>query len=381
MGWFIVRIPIGEKMDDIIPVTKSDLPSIDEYVGYLKQIWKTRILTNYGEFGKDFEEKLAEYLDVRYAITVGNATLGLQVALRALNIKSGSDIITTPFTFAATTNVILYEGFKPVFADIKKDTYCIDPDNIERKIGRNTSAIMPVHVYGNPCDVDRIQQIADKNHLKVIYDAAHAFGVKYKGKSLASYGDISVLSFHATKLFQTIEGGAVITNDKDIADKIKLLRNHGIRSEEDVEVPGINAKLNEFQAVMGLCNLVTIEERIKEREKLYMRYKNNLSSEDIEFQNIKADKYNYIYMPVVFQSKVIRDMVYNGLAKENIKCRKYFYPLTASYSYFKMDMVKKYRLLNAQDISDRVLCLPLYTDLGVKNVDMISDKIKRIIKS
>lgn len=368
-------------MDDIITVTKSDLPPFDEYIFYLEQIWKTRILTNYGELGKDFEEKLAEYLGVKYAITVSNATLGLQIALRALNIKRGSDIITTPFTFAATTNVILYEGFKPVFADIKKDTYCIDPDDIEKKIGPNTSAIMPVHVYGSPCDVDKIQQIAYKYHLKVIYDAAHAFGVTYKGKSLASYGDISVLSFHATKLFQTIEGGAVVTNDKDIADKIKLLRNHGIRSEEDVELPGTNAKLNEFQAAMGLCNLETIEERINERGKLYMRYKKNLSSKNIEFQNIKADKYNYIYMPVLFSSKIVRDTVYNKLAQENIKCRKYFYPLTASYSYFKSDMVKKYRLVTAKDISDRVLCLPLYTDLGIEKVDMISDKIKLIINN
>ena len=367
-------------MDNIIPVTKSDLPPFDKYVGYLKQIWETKILTNYGEFGQDFEDKLADYLGVKYVITVANATLGLQIALRALNLKRGSGIITTPFTFAATTNVILYEGFKPVFADIRKDTYCIDPEDIERKIGSNISAIMPVHVYGNPCDIERIQQIADKNHLKVIYDAAHAFGVTYKGKSLASYGDISVLSFHATKLFQTIEGGAVITNDKILADKIKLMRNHGIKSEEEVELPGTNAKLNEFQAAMGLCNLETFEERVNERKRLYMRYKSNLSNEDIEFQTLKSDKYNYIYMPVVFRSKDIRDKVYGNLANENIKCRKYFFPLTASYKYFKIDMIKKYKLFNAKQVSDKVLCLPLYTELGIKNVDVISDKIKLIIK-
>ncbi len=367
-------------MVDIIPVTKSDLPNIDDYITYLKEIWKTGILTNYGELGKRFEEELAEYLGVKYAITVANATLGLQLSLRALDIKRGNEIITTPFTFVATTNSILYEGFKPVFADIKKDTYCIDPDDIERKISPKTSAIMPVHVYGNPCNVDRIQQIAEKRHLKVVYDAAHAFGVTYKGKSLAMYGDISVLSFHATKLFQTIEGGAVITNDKNVADKIKLLRNHGIRSEENVELPGTNAKLNEFEAAMGLCNLVTVEERIKKREKLYDRYKNNLSGEDIEFQNIIADRYNYIYMPVVFRSKKLRDKIYNNLAHENIRCRKYFYPLTSNYSYFKVDMVKKYKLINAKYISERVLCLPLYTDLSLENVDIICNKIKMLLK-
>ena len=238
-------------MKELIPVTKSDLPPIDDYIVYLKQIWRSGILTNYGDLTKQFEEKLADYLGVKYVVTVGNATLGLQLALRALDVKTGSEIITTPFTFAATTNIIVYEGFKPVFADIDQDTYCINPDDIERKITLSTSVILPVHVYGNPCDVERINKIADENHLKVVYDAAHAFGVTYKGNSLASYGDVSVLSFHATKLFQTIEGGAVITNQKDIAEKIKLLRNHGIKSEDEVLIPGINAKLSEFEAAMG----------------------------------------------------------------------------------------------------------------------------------
>jgi dTDP-4-amino-4,6-dideoxygalactose transaminase len=368
-------------MKELIPVTKSDLPPIDDYIAYLKQIWRSGILTNYGDLTKQFEEKLADYLGVKYVVTVGNATLGLQLALRALDVKTGSEIITTPFTFAATTNIIVYEGFKPVFADIDQDTYCINPDDIERKITLNTSVILPVHVYGNPCDVERINKIADENHLKVVYDAAHAFGVTYKGNSLASYGDVSVLSFHATKLFQTIEGGAVITNQKDIAEKIKLLRNHGIKSEDEVLIPGINAKLNEFEAAMGLCNLMTIEGRIKEREKLYVRYKSNLSNEAVKFQELRSDRYNYIYMPVVFQSKEIRDSIYKSLGLENIKCRKYFYPLTASYVYFKEDMIEKYGLLNAKDISNRVLCLPLYTSLGVDNVDKISDMIKIIMKN
>ena len=366
----------------MINVTKSDLPSLEKYTEYLEKIWSTRWLTNNGEFVQLLEKRLEEYLKVKNLVLITNGALALQLALKALYIKG--EIITTPFTFSATTNVILWEGFTPIFADIDAETFNINPKDIERQITDKTSAILAVYIYGNPCHVEELQKIADKYDLKLIYDAAHAFGVEYKNQSVLNYGDLSTLSFHATKLFHTIEGGAIIANDDKIIEKLKLLRSFGITSEEEVVLPGINAKMNEFQAIMGLCNLENIDEKIHHRKIIYDYYKEKLSGiTDIIFQKIITSKYNYGYMPVCFENIEIRDKIYSELIKNGIKPRKYFYPLTSDFDYFKekdIGIVKKNELKIATYISDRILCLPLYPDLEIEIVDKIIHIIKKVIK-
>jgi dTDP-4-amino-4,6-dideoxygalactose transaminase len=355
-----------------INVTKSSLPELEKYVGYLKKIWSTKWLTNDGEFVQLLERKLEEYLKIEDLVLVSNGTLALQLAIRALDLKG--EVITTPFTFAATTNVILWEGLTPVFADIDPETYNIDPKEVVKKITKKTSAILAVHVYGNPCYVGDLQKIANKYGLRLIYDAAHAFGVEYEDQPISNYGDISTLSFHATKVFNTIEGGAVVAKDSFLSEKLRLLRNHGIKSEEEVVVPGINAKMNEFQAAMGLCNLENIDERFQQRRTMYEYYKEELS-EHVKLQRIIASKYNYSYMPVCFENAGERDQIYSELVRNGIKPRKYFYPLTVNFDYFKarnLDLVKKYDLVEASGISNRILCLPLYPDLGTENVRRIA---------
>jgi len=359
----------------MITVTKSDLPPLEKYVHYLEKMWSSRWLTNNGEFVQLLEKRLAEYLKVKNLILVSNGTLAIQLALKAYDL--GGEVITTPFTFAATTNVILWEGLKPVFADIDFDTFNIDPKDVERKITNKTSAILAVHVYGNPCYVEELQEIADKYNLKLLYDAAHAFGVEYNNQSILNYGDLSTLSFHATKVFHTIEGGAIAAKDEDLVEKLQLLRNHGIKSEEEVIVPGTNAKMNEFQAAMGLCNLEDIDEKIQRRKKIYEHYKEELSKH-VKFQKIIASKYNYGYMPVCFKNLGKRDEIYSELVKNKIKPRKYFFPLTTNFDYFKKngaDLVKTYNLKEALDISNKILCLPLYPDLEIESVDRVVEII------
>jgi len=281
--------------------------------------------------------------------------------------------------------VILWENCKPVFVDIDSETFNLNSKEIESAITDKTSAILAVHVYGNPCYVERLQNIATKYNLKLIYDAAHCFGVQYNGQSVLNYGDITTMSFHATKLYHSIEGGAVVTQDNELAEKLKLLRNFGIVSEEKVVLPGVNAKMNEFQAVMGLCNLEDIDERIIKRKQVYEHYQEKLADmPGISFQKIIASRYNYIYMPVCFENNQIRNKIYSDLLnKYNIKTRKYFYPLTADFDYF-LDSKNNYTLnknkLNiAHSVSDRILCLPLYTDLSIDTVDTIVRLIKEII--
>jgi len=368
-------------MRETITVTKPDLPPLEEYVKYLKVIWESRWLTNNGEFVQLLEKKLKEYLKVKNLVLLSNGTLALHLAIKALDIKG--EVITTPFTFSATTNVILWEGLKPVFADIDPETFNIDPEDVRRKITDKTSAILAVHVYGNPCYVEELQEIAEKYNIKLIYDAAHAFGVEYKNKSVLNYGDISTLSFHATKVFHTIEGGAIVVRDEDLLEKLQLLRNHGIKSEEEVLLPGTNAKMNEFQAIMGLCNLEYLDEKIRLRKERYEYYKEKLSDLPVKFQKIIASKYNYIYMPVCFRDVNERDRVYAELLKNGIKSRKYFYPLTTEFDYFKnkgVNLTEKYNLKVALDISRRVLCLPLYPDLEISDVDNIVSIIKELVK-
>lgn len=361
----------------MIYVSKPTLPDIEDYIKIVKEIWERDWLTNNGQVLRELELSLGNFLEVKNISLVTNATIALSVALAGMAIEG--EVITTPFTFAATTNVLLWHGLKPVFADIDPETYNIDPEDVERKITKNTKAIMPVHVYGNPCDVVALRKIAKKHNLKIIYDAAHAFGVKYKGKSLSSYGDASVLSFHAVKLFHTIEGGAIVTNSKKYHNIFKLVRNFGIKSEEEVVLPGINAKMSEFQAAMGMCNLKNIRNNILKSKKLYEIYKEGLKNYGIKFQKIVTPDYNYIYMPVCFDTKKKRDLVYKTLENNGYASRKYFYPLTSDFGYFKgQDLNKKYNLKNAKYISDRILCLPMYPDLEKKHVDKIIGIIRSI---
>jgi len=362
-----------------VPVTKPDLPPLEKYIEYLKKVWATRWLTNNGEFVQSLEIRLEEYLNATNLLLVANGTLAIHLALKALEIKG--EVITTPFTFAATTNVILWEGLTPVFADVDPETFNIDPEDVEKKITDKTSAILAVHVYGNPCYAEELQEIADKYNLELIYDAAHAFGVEYKNQSVSYYGDISTLSFHATKLFHTIEGGAIVVKDENLLGKLRLLMNHGIKSEEEVIFPGTNAKMNEFQAAMGLCNLENIDEKIQLRKKIYERYKKGLRDiENMKFQKVIASKYNYNYMPVCFEGVKKRDKIYSELIKNGIAPRKYFYPLTVDFDYFKgegVNLAEKYKLNVASDIAESVLCLPLYPDLESDAVDNIVNIIKR----
>lgn len=365
----------------MITVTKSDLPDLGEYIEYLQKIWASRWLTNNGEFVQLLERRLEEYLKVKNLGLVANGTLALQLALKALDIKG--EVITTPFTFATTTNVILWEGLTPVFADIDPETFNINPKDVEKKITDKTTAILAVHVYGNPCYVEELQEIADKYNLKLIYDAAHAFGVEYKNQSVLNYGDLSTLSFHATKVFNTIEGGAIIIKDEELFEKLKLLINHGIKSEEEVVIPGINAKMNEFQAAMGLCNLENIDEKIQLRKKIYEHYVGELADTTVKFQKIIASNYNYIYMPLCFEDTKKRNGIYSELIKNGIMPRKYFYPLTVDFDYFKekgVNLVEKHSLNVASDITNRVLCLPLYPDLEMAAVDNIVSIINRLVK-
>jgi len=365
----------------VINVTKSDLPELEKYVDYLKGIWSTHWLTNEGELAQLLKERLEEYLRVKNLVLVANGTLALQLAIRVLQLKG--EIITTPFTFSATTNVIVWEGLTPVFVDIDPDTFNIDPMQVEKEITGKTSAILATHVYGNPCYVEELAEIAARHNLKLIYDAAHAFGVEYRNRSVLDYGDISTLSFHATKVFNTIEGGAIVAKNEELFERLKLVRNHGIKSEEEVVLPGLNAKMNEFQAAMGLCNLENIDKNIQLRKGIYEHYKEKLAQTHIKFQEIIASKYNYIYMPVCFENIQKRDEVYSELVKNGIKPRKYFYPLTANFDYFKekgIDLVEKYDLKQASDTASRVLCLPLYPDLDISVIEDIIRIIKRLTR-
>jgi dTDP-4-amino-4,6-dideoxygalactose transaminase len=365
----------------MINVTKPSLPSLRKYVEYLERIWNVRWLTNNGELLKALESRLREYLKAQNVVLVSNGTLALHLAFRSLKLKG--EVITTPFTFAATTNILVWEGLTPVFGDIDKHTFNLDPSDVENKITDKTSAILAVHVYGNPCDVHELQKIAKKHDLKLIYDGAHAFGVEYDAKPITDYGDITTLSFHATKVFNTIEGGALVVKNKEIAKEISLLRDHGIASEEHIELPGTNAKMNEFQAAMGLCNLDDIKDKIQKRKKIYELYRQELEG-NVVFQRIMASKYNFSYMPLCLKNFRQREETCSELVRNGIKSRKYFFPLTAEAEYFKnagVNLVSKYCLREAFDISRRVLCLPLYPDLQMRSVRRIVRIMKTVMDS
>lgn len=347
-----------------INVTKAFMPPFEEYEVYLRRIWDTEMLTNQGPLLEEFEAKAKAFLGVKNFHFVTNGTLALQMALRALDIKEG-EIITTPFSYVATTSAILWERYTPIYVDIDSETYCIDVNKIEAAITPNTKAIMAVHVFGHPCDVERIEEIANKHKLKVIYDGAHAFGVEYQGKSLLAYGDISTCSFHATKLFHTIEGGCVIPRDKSVSNKLELIKRFGHSGDEHFML-GINAKASEFQAAMGLCNLNHVGAVIASRKVLAEHY-DTLLKQTIMRPQIKAGKHNYGYYPVVFKDEETLKRVVDALQAAEIHPRRYFYPALNRLPYIQNPQSCPI----AEDIAIRILCLPLYDELLSEDIDRI----------
>ena len=358
-----------------ILVTRSSMPTFEEYCEEIKDIWDSRWLTNMGPKHKKLQADLTDYLGVNSIDLFCNGHMALEMAIGAMGLTG--EVITTPFTFASTTHAIVRNGLKPVFCDIDSVTYTIDVTKIESLITDKTSAIIPVHVYGNMCNVEEIERIAKQHNLKVIYDAAHAFGVKYKGKGIGNFGDASMFSFHATKVFHSIEGGAVCFSDKVFGEKLYKLKNFGIATQETVEFVGGNAKMNEFSAAMGICNLRHIDDEIAKRRIAVERYRERLGGiEGITLCPIQENvETNYAYFPVVFDKDVFglsRDEVMESLSKQGIGARKYFYPLTNSFDCYDYDVSSTPVAL---DISKKVLTLPLFADLTVEDVDRICDVI------
>ena len=349
-----------------INVTKSFLPPLEEYEEYLQQIWKNGQLTNQGPLLCELQEKLEAYLGVANLHFVTNGTLALQVALRALGITEG-EVITTPFSYVATTSSILWERCKPVFVDIEPDTFCIDANKIEAAITPATTAIMAVHVFGFPCNVEKIEAVAVNHNLKVIYDAAHAFGVEYRGKSLLAYGDIATCSFHATKLFHTVEGGAVIAKDPAVSEKVELVKKFGHRGDDHVML-GINAKASELQAAMGLCNLKYIDDIIRKRKAIFELYNSRLAG-ILKTPIIKdGTKHNYAYYPVTFKTEEELLNTVQVLKTENVFPRRYFYPSLNLLPYVDMGPVCPV----SEAVAKTILCLPLYSDLDLADAERIT---------
>lgn len=365
-------------MNENIFVTQASLPPFEEYIQEIREIWETHRLTNMGAKHVGLNDDLKAYLDVDNIELLSNGHMALELSMQALNLKG--EVITTPFTFASTTHAIVRNGLKPVFCDIKSSDFTIDENKIEALITDKTSAIVPVHVYGNICNVEAIDKIAKKYNLKVIYDAAHSFGERYKGVAVGNFGDVSCFSFHATKVFNTIEGGAACYRDKELGLEIYRLKNFGIRGPEVVDGIGANAKMNEFSAAMGICNLRHLPEQLEKRKKCYERYVSNLEGvEGIQINCIQSQvESNYSYFPVIFEDEygLTRDEIFDKLAEHNFYARKYFYPLTNMFDcYAGMYDVSETPI--ALDISKRVLTLPFYADLDFETIDKICDIIRR----
>jgi dTDP-4-amino-4,6-dideoxygalactose transaminase len=362
-----------------IYVTQPALPPLDEFVEYLKVIWDTKILTNNGPFHQQFEKELAEHLGVKYVSLFSNGTLALVTALQALRITG--EVITTPFSFVATTHALWWNNIKPVFVDIEPDYFNIDPGKIEAAITPLTTAILPVHVYGNPCNVEAIQKIADTYGLRVIYDAAHAFGVRINGDSVLNFGDLSVLSFHATKAFNTIEGGAIICHDEKTKKRIDFLKNFGFADEVTVIEPGINAKMNEIQSAYGLLQLKYIDAFITKRKVIAEFYRNNLDGiKGIRvLSDIESVDHSYTYFPVLVNELKYgesRDSLYERLKSKDIFGRRYFYPLISQFPTYKaLPSAKPENLPIASKIAEQVICLPIYPALEIKEAKKICDII------
>lgn len=362
-------------MKKAIQVTQSSMPKFEDFTAEIKDLWDSRWLTNMGQKHQQLEAELKDYFDTPNISLFTNGHLALENAIALLDLTG--EVITTPFTFASTTHAIVRNGLTPVFCDINPDDYTIDVEKIESLITEKTSAILPIHVYGNICDVKEIDRIAKKHNLKVIYDAAHTFGVTVDGENIANFGDLSMFSFHATKVFNTIEGGALTYRNADYTNKLKALKNFGISAPDTVDYIGTNAKMNEFQAAMGLCNLKIVDQQIEKRKSVVERYNENLKNIPgfklpIAQEGIKS---NYAYFPVLFDNQELsRDGVYKALRRKEVYARKYFYPLTNDFKIYK----GKFNMNDtpiAKSISEKILTLPLYAELEIEDVD----KICRII--
>lgn len=363
----------------MINVTRSSMPTYEEYIEEIKDIWDSHWLTNMGTKHHQLQAELETYLDTPHVTLYTNGHLALENAIASMDFPKGGEVITTPFTFASTTHAIVRNGLVPVFCDVNDVDYTMDVSKIEALITDKTVAVIPVHVYGNICDVDEIKHIADKHGLKVIYDAAHAFGVVKDGINVANFGDMSMFSFHATKVFNTIEGGAITFGDDKFVQVLNDIKNFGIRGQESVAYVGGNAKMNEFQAAMGLCNLRQLNGEIEKRKAVIEHYRERLNGIPgirlcVEQKGVRS---NYAYFPVVFDGyKYTRDDVFKMLASKGIIARKYFYPLTNDfecYNDYPTAGVEKTPV--AKYIADRVLTLPLYADLSIEDVDQICDII------
>lgn len=364
---------------DKIYVTRSSMPPYEEFTEMIRPLWETRRLTNMGMYHEELENRLRDKLGVPYLSLMVNGHMALELAIQALGLPEGGEVITTPFTFISTTHAIVRNRLKPVFCDIKPDDYTLDEEKLEGLITDRTAAILPVHVYGNVCNVERMQEIADRHGLKVIYDACHAFGETYKGRGVGCFGDVSVFSFHATKVYHTMEGGAVAFAEERLYEKLYNLKNFGIQGEELITDVGANAKMNELAAIMGLCNLREIDRNIalrRERVQLYNELLGHTEGLRLPAYDRADIQYNYGYYPVLFADKESRDRIYDRLREKNIYARKYFYPLTADAECFQ----GKYslsELRNARQVSDRVLVLPLYPELEYDVMVYIVEIIKR----
>lgn len=360
----------------MINVTRSSMPEFEEYCEEIRGLWDSRWLTNMGVKHKQFQANLIDYLGVSHIDLFSNGHMALEMAIQAMGLTG--EVITSPFTFASTTHAIVRNGLTPVFCDIDANTYTIDVNKIEALITDKTCAIIPVHVYGNICDVEAIDRIAKKHNLKVIYDAAHAFAVKYNGVGVGNFGDASMFSFHATKVFHSIEGGAVCFHNDDYGLDLYRLKNFGIRGPETVDAVGANAKMNEFSASMGICNLRHLDAEIAKRKAVVERYRERLSGIDgIKLNAVQENvQSNYAYFPVVFDGyKYTRDEICEKLKEHDIIARKYFYPITNAFDCYKDQHDAKAETPVAYDISFKVVTLPLYADLSLDDVDKICDII------
>ncbi|MDJ1502656.1 DegT/DnrJ/EryC1/StrS family aminotransferase [Xanthocytophaga agilis] len=357
----------------MINVTKAYLPPLEEYIEYLKGIWERVHLTNHGPLVIELEQRLKDYLGVKHLFFVNNGTIALQIAIKALDLKG--KVITTPFSYVATTSSLVWENCEPIFVDIEPDYLCLNPDLIEHAITSDTSAILATHVYGNLCDVEVIEEIARRNNLKVIYDAAHAFGVKYKNTSVLNFGDISTLSFHATKIFHTVEGGAIVTNSDELADKISYMRNFGHNGQEAFWGVGINGKNSEFHAAMGLCVLPQFANILRSRKDMYEYYINALQEVNLKLLTIRNNTdYNYAYFPVIFSSEEDLLQVRKTLNEANIFPRRYFYPSLNNLPYLTYQATPI-----AEELSKKVLCLPFHTEITMEEINQITSLIKKTI--
>lgn len=365
--------------EKLLTVTSPLLPDLDSFKEFLSDIWKKHWITNNGEYHKQLEAALCEYLKIPYICLFTNGTLPLITALQALRITG--EVITTPYSFVATTHALWWNGIKPVFVDIDPNTGNLDPEKIEAAITPQTTAIMPVHVYGQPCKVNEIQNIADKYGLKIIYDAAHAFGVNYNGESILNSGDISTLSFHATKVFNTIEGGAMVVKDAKTKQRIDYLKNFGFANETEVVAPGINSKMDEIRAAYGLLNLQLVDKAIEARHQVAIRYRKALKNVKgiTLFQDMPGVKHNYSYFPIFVDAEkygMTRDELYFKMKSNNVYGRRYFYPLICTFSTYRgLPSSSRKNLPNAYKMAEEVICLPIHHDLADRDIERVLNEI------